>query len=86
MSANEGIDVHEVDTFTSSGKLGYLDGWVSTGNNVKDCYAIGEEEKNYFLQASVKDSGSIIAKEINYRLKEFPIIAWRWRALQLGRG
>ena len=86
MGANEGIDVREVDTFSSSGKIGELDGWVSTGNDFKDCYAIGEEENNYFLQASVKDSGTIIAKEINYRLEEFPVISWRWRAVQLPEG
>jgi hypothetical protein len=86
MSSNEGIEVREVDTFSSSGKLGQLDGWVSTGNDLNDCYAIGEEENNYFLQASVKNSGTIIAKEINYRLEEYPIIAWRWRALQLPVG
>ena len=86
MSAKEGIEVREVDTFSTSGKLGQLDGWVSTESDFNDCYAIGEEENNYFLQASAKDSGAIIAKEINYRLTEFPVIAWRWRALQLPEG
>jgi len=86
MGMNETPAVREVDTFSSSGKLGQLDGWVSTESDINNCYGIGEEDNNYFLQASVKNSGAIIAKEIKYRLEEYPIIAWRWRALQLPEG
>lgn len=84
--ASEGITVREVDTFTASGKLGRLDGWMSNGDDFRDCYTILEEENNYFLQARVKAGGSIIVKEISYRLEEFPLMAWRWRALQLPEG
>ncbi|MCK5513765.1 MAG: DUF3047 domain-containing protein, partial [Deltaproteobacteria bacterium] len=86
MSSDEGIDVLEVETFDSSGKLGHLEGWVSANDKFRDSYKIGEEEKNYFLEARVKGSGDILAKEFKYNLKEFPIISWRWRALKLPDG
>ena len=86
VSSDEGIDVLEVETFDSSGKLGHLEGWVSANDKFRDSYKIGEEERNYFLEARVKDSGDILAKEFKYNLKEFPIISWRWRALKLPDG
>ena len=86
MSSGEGINVLEVETFATSGKLGHLEGWVSANDKFKDSYTIGEEEGNYFLEARVKDSGDIIVKEFIYNLKEFPILSWRWRALKLPDG
>ena len=86
MSSDEGIDVLELETFDTSGKLGYLVGWVSANDKFNDSYKIGEEERNYFLEARVKDSGDIIAKEFSYNLNEFPILSWRWRALKLPDG
>ncbi len=86
MSSDEGIDVLEVETFATSGRLGHLEGWVSASGEFKDSYKIGEEKSNYFLEARVKDRGDIIAKEFSYNLKEFPILSWRWRALKLPEG
>lgn len=86
MSSDGGIGVREVDTFTSSGELGRLEGWLSAGDKVKDFYEIGKEGNNYFLKARVKGDGLIIAKEFNYNLKEFPILSWRWRGLKLPKG
>ena len=86
VNSDEGKDVLEVDTFTTSGKLGQLEDWVSANEKFKDFYKIGEEEDNYFLKARVSGNGDIIAKELSYNLKEFPILAWRWRALKLPEG
>jgi len=80
------LEVLEIDTFTSSGKLGRLEGWISADSNVQDLYGIAKEENNYFLKAKVKGNGAIIAKEFNYNLKEFPILSWRWRVLKLPKG
>ena len=76
----------EIDTFTPSGQAGELDGWHSFDNDLDECYAIGEEENNFFLKARTKDRGSIIAKSCSYSLKEFPVITWRWRALLFPEG
>lgn len=86
MSSNSGIEVLEVDTFTSSGKLGRLEGWISASDKVKDFYGIGKEGNNYFLKARVKGESAIIAKEFSYNLKEFPVLSWRWRGLKLPKG
>jgi len=86
MSSESGVEVREVDTFTSSGKLGQLEGWMSASDNFKDFYKIGKEGNNYFLKARVKEGGAIIAKEFDYNLKEFPILSWKWRALKLPKG
>ena len=86
LGANDEPDSREIDTFTSSGRSGQLDGWQSFDNDLEECYEIGEEENNYFLKARTKDRGSIIAKACNYHLKEFPVITWRWRALLLPEG
>ena len=84
--ANEESESREVDTFTSSGQSGQLDGWQSFDSDLEECYEIGEEENNFFLKARTKDRGSIIAKACNYSLKEFPLITWRWRALMFPEG
>ena len=84
--SDNGIEVREVDTFTSSGKLGQLEGWVSANSKFKDFYEIGKEGNNYFLKARVKADSAIIAREFNYNLKEFPILSWRWRGLKLPKG
>jgi hypothetical protein len=86
LGANEERDSREIDTFTSSGQAGQLDGWQSFDSDLEECYEIGKEENNFFLKARTKDRGSIIAKECNYSLKEFPVITWRWRALVFPEG
>jgi hypothetical protein len=84
--ANEERESREIDTFTSSGQAGKLDGWQSFDDDLDECYEIGQEENNFFLKARTKDRGSIIAKSCSYSLKEFPIITWRWRALLFPEG
>jgi hypothetical protein len=79
-------DWYEVDCFTTSGKAGKLEGWESADDSFHQLYTIGMEGDNYFLQARAKGNGSIIAKEMNYDLKKFPVLAWRWRAHKLPRG
>jgi len=86
MSSDSGVEVLEVDTFTASGKLGLLEGWLSANDNFKQFYKIGKEGNNYFLKARVKTDSAIIAKEFSYNLKEFPILSWKWRALKLPKG
>jgi hypothetical protein len=86
LGANEAKESREIDTFTSSGQAGQLDGWQSFDSDLEECYEIGKEEDNFYLKARTKDRGSIIAKECNYSLKEFPVITWRWRALMFPEG
>ena len=86
LGANDDPVSREIDTFTSSGQSGQLNGWKSLDNDFDECYAIGEEENNYFLKARTKDRGSIIAKACTYNLNDFPILTWRWRALMLPEG
>jgi hypothetical protein len=85
-AANDAADQCEVDCFTASGKAGKLEGWASADDTFQQLYTIGREGDNYFLQARAKGNGSIIAKEMNYHLKEFPVISWRWRAHKLPSG
>jgi len=86
ISFDRTVEVLEVDTFTVSGKLGRLEGWLSANDNFKEFYKIGKEGDNFFLKARVKGDSVIIAKEFDYNLKEFPILSWRWRALKLPEG
>ena len=86
MSANQGMEVREVDTFNSSGEVCRLEGWVSADDAFQDFYKIGKEGNNYFLKAKVKGSSAIIAKEYNYDLKEFPLLSWRWRVIKHPKG
>ena len=79
-------EVREVDTFTLSGEAGCLAGWVSADKKFSELYKVRKDEDNYFLSASVKDKGIIIAKEFNYDLKEFPLLSWRWRVRKLPEG
>lgn len=85
-SAGESPDLREVDTFTASGKTGTLEGWASADAAFKDLYTIGMEDSNYYLKARMKGNGSIIAKEMNYDLREFPVISWKWRVFKLPSG
>ncbi len=84
--AQDATDRCEVDSFTESGKEGKLEGWASADKTFLQIYTIGIEADNCFLRARAKGNGSIIAKEMNYNLKEFPVISWKWRAHTLPRG
>jgi hypothetical protein len=84
--AHDTADRYEVDCFTASGKAGKLEGWASADETFHQLYTLGTEGGNYFLQARANGNGSIIAKELNYTLKEFPLISWRWRARTLPSG
>jgi hypothetical protein len=86
LGANDEKEFREIETFTSSGKAGHLDGWQSFDSDLEECYEIGKEDNNFFLKARTKDRGSIIAKACNYSLREFPVITWRWRALMFPEG
>jgi len=79
-------ELREVDCFTASGKAGKLEGWASADDTFHRLYTIAMEDDNYFLHARARRNGSIIAKDMNYNLKEFPVISWRWRAHKLPRG
>ena len=72
LGANDENVSREIDTFTSSGQAGELDGWQSFDNDLDECYEIGKEENNFFLKARTKDRGSIIAKSCSYSLQECP--------------
>lgn len=86
LGANEEKESREIDTFTSSGEAGQLEGWKSFDSDLEKCYKIGKEDNNFYLKARTKDRGSIIAKACNYSLREFPFITWRWRALMFPEG
>jgi len=70
-------ELREVDCFTASGKAGKLEDGHLQDDTFHQRYTIAMEGDNYFLRARARRNGSIIAKEMNYNLKEFPVISWR---------
>jgi hypothetical protein len=75
-----------IDDF-SKAKVGeFPGGWKPRKDAAKDVYKVAEDGGQKFLRADAKDLGVQAAKQFEWDLKEYPVLAWSWRPAEFPRG
>ncbi len=71
----------------ATGKVGELPSdWKVRKDDGKDVYSVQEEAGVRFLRAVSRGLGIQAAKEREWDLKTYPVLAWSWRPRQFPRG
>lgn len=75
-----------VDDFSKSKVGEFPVGWKARKGDAKDVYKVAEDAGKRILKADAKDLGVQAGKPFEWDLKEYPVLAWSWRALEFPRG
>src|SRR5262249_61432838 len=60
--------------------------WAVRQDAGKEVDAVKEEDGKRFLHAHTKDLGIQAAREYEWDLKAYPVLAWSWRSVEFPRG
>lgn len=60
--------------------------WKLRKDAGKGVYAVREEDGKRFLRAQAKGVGIQAAKQHEWNLADYPVLAWRWRAVAFPKG
>jgi hypothetical protein len=86
-NANSGNDSIVIENFENySAKNNFLNVWLLRDDNKNEAsndYKIISEENNNFLSAKSNGTSIQIAKKINWDIKSYPVLSWKWRANKL---
>lgn len=77
-----------LEDFTLGGLGAFPTGWHWRGKDdaKPKRYAVREEAGRRFLNAKDDSQSVIIFKEVSWRLRDYPILTWRWRVKSLPPG
>lgn len=75
-----------VDDFSREKVGAFPEGWKARKDSAKEIYKVAEDGKRHFLKADASDAGVQAGKQFDWDLKEYPVLAWAWRAQQFPRG
>ena len=75
-----------VDDFSKSTVGAFPEGWKPRKDSGKEMYKVAEGGKRRFVHADVNDDAVQIGKKFDWDLKEYPVLAWSWRAVEFPRG
>ena len=79
-------DCRTIESFANA-KVGALpDDWKVRKDAGKEVYAVREEDGRRFLRASPRGLGVQAAKQYEWDLDAYPVLAWSWRPLEFPRG
>lgn len=79
-------DCRTIEDF-STAKVGELPpGWKLRKDTAKDVYRVAEESGLRFLHAAAKGIGVQAAKEYEWDLAAYPMLAWSWRPIEFPKG
>jgi hypothetical protein len=71
----------------STGKVGEPPpGWQLRKDTARGVYLVQEEPGRRFLHAASKGLGIQLAKEFEWDLRDYPVLAWSWRPVEFPRG
>jgi len=68
-----------VDNFNAEIANSFPSSWKAASKKGRTLYKILEENSNRYLNINVTDDSINIAKEIEWDLKQQPLLQWRWR-------
>lgn len=73
-----------IEQFSDRSMIGdQMNGWQEKSFVGHTRYSIIEQDNNYVLHARADSAASGLFKEIKYDPKEWPILSWRWKVIQL---
>ena len=79
-------DCQVVDDF-SKGKVGqFPPDWKPRKDAGRSVYVVREEEGRRFLRATSRGLGIQAAKQFEWDLSAYPVLAWSWRPMEFPRG
>jgi hypothetical protein len=84
-SRGEAESVRRVEDFSSFRDGTFPHGWKSRGGEGSEVYRIRSNKETY-LEANAINSAVAIAKEFKYDPKEYPLLRWQWRVLEVPQG
>jgi len=70
-------------------KIDIFEKWLLRSSTIDEAmriYKIKTSSNNKFLHAESYGTSIQIAKKVNWELKHYPVISWRWRAIKLPEG
>ena len=76
-----------IDTF--SGKVdskGVPQGWELKENTGKAEFKVEREGNNYFVRLVSENSSWTLVKHVDFDIREYPILTWRWKVTNLPQG
>jgi hypothetical protein len=75
-----------VDDFSKAAVGEFPAGWKARKDAGKDVYKVAEEDGRRLLRADAKELGIQAARQFEWNLKEYPVLAWAWRPVEFPRG
>ena len=75
-----------VDDFSKAPVGEFPAGWKVQKDSAKEVYRVAEEGGRRFLRADAKDRGIQAGKKFDWNLKDYPVLAWAWRAQEFPKG
>ena len=75
-----------VDDFSKSKVGEFPGGWKARKDDAKEVYKVADDGGKRVLRADAKDTGVQAGKQFEWDLKEYPVLAWRWRAVEFPKG
>jgi len=79
-------DCRVIDDFSKAAVGEFPSDWKVRKDAGKEAYAVKEEDGKRFLHANAKNLGIQAAREYEWDLKAYPVLAWSWRPLEFPRG
>ena len=79
-------DCRVIDDFGKAAVGEFPADWKVRKDAGKEAYAVKEEDGKRFLHAYAKNLGIQAAREYEWDLKAYPVLAWSWRAVEFPRG
>ena len=90
MGGSRGMEAQDncrvVEDFGKARVGEFPDGWKGRKDDAKDVYKVAEEGGARFLRADAKDTGVQAGKQFEWDLKQYPVLAWRWRPQEFPKG
>lgn len=87
MAGDETPATRSIEDFSRFKAGTFPEGWKSIWGQkkkAKEVYTVRLNE--CYLEARAVNSDVLIAKEFTYNLKEYPLLSWQWRILELPKG
>jgi len=75
-----------IDDFSKAKAGEFPAGWKARKDAGKEAYTVAEEGGQKFLRADAKDLGIQAARQFEWDLKEYPVLAWSWRPQEFPKG
>jgi hypothetical protein len=85
-SSSAASDCLVVEDFKKAAVGEFPPDWKGRKDAAKEIYRVQEEAGRWFLRATAKRQGIQAAKQIEWDLEAYPVLAWSWRPREFPRG